>query len=131
MAYLTYDQYKKMNFSKVPEKKFDEFERYAEIFFDQITMDYYQLHDIEEDTDLFRVTQFRKAMALEIEYLHSTGTTSLAEAINTSPAALSVGRMSLTMQNSGSGSVGKTMISIEAYRTLFRTGLLYRGDGGL
>ncbi|EGP5600633.1 hypothetical protein [Enterococcus faecium] len=131
MFYLMYEEYQKMGFSKLSAKRFEELERFAEFFLDQITMNYYQFHDIGKDTNTFRVNQFKKAMALETEYLETVGGTSLIEIVNNTPASVSVGRMSLSMQNSGTGSVGKTMVSIEAYRALFRTGLLYRGVGGI
>ncbi|MCW2281416.1 head-tail connector protein [Lactococcus lactis] len=131
MPYLDYKQYTDMNFSKVPKDKFDELEKYAEIYLDQITMDYYQLHDIENDTDLYRVSHFRKAVALVVDYLHSADATTFSELNRNSPNTVSVGRMNLSFQNTNTGTIGKTMIPIEAYRILFRTGLLYRGEDGL
>ena len=116
-----------MGSTKVSEEKFKELEPYAANFLDQITMDHYQLNDLSDDSDAYRVRKFKKAMALEVEYLSTAGATSLSEALMSSPTSVSVGPMRLETQNSGSATVGRTMVSLEAYRALTRTGLLYRG----
>ncbi|BAK21841.1 hypothetical protein MPTP_1412 [Melissococcus plutonius ATCC 35311] len=67
-------------------------------------------------------------MAVQCDYLHLAGV-SIQEAISQAPTSISIGGTHLELPNSVSSTVGSTMVCVEAYRLLSRTGLLYRGVG--
>lgn len=127
--YLTYEEYKEQGFSKVDREAFNELELYAERHINLVTRDYYMLHSLAEDTWQYRVTKFKLAMAIQVDYLNSlNGKVTLSDLLNDSPKSVSVGRMRIETNNASKATtVGKTMFCTEAYTELTYTGLLYKG----
>lgn len=70
MSYLTYEEYEKLGFSKIPDQKtFDELEPYAERQINRLTADFYLKNDLIQDSNEYRVQKFKLAMAIQVEYL--------------------------------------------------------------
>lgn len=125
--YLTYDEYVELGFDKATD--FIKLEAYAERHLNTVTQDYYMLHSLDDDTFMYRVKKFKLAMAIQIDYLQTLGDNiTLSEMYNDSPTSVSIGRMRLETNNANKATtVGKTMVSAEAYSELAFTGLLYKG----
>lgn len=124
--YLTFDEYKSLGFSKIEdEQEFASVEHASEVLVDDVTNQYYIIHDMESDPDAVRVKFFKKAMALQCEYLHDTGATSLYELRQANVKSISIGRTSLSTDGiSGSNTKGVYTLSMDL---LALAGLLYRG----
>lgn len=58
---------------------FDKLEVAAESMINPLTGMYYELHSIDEDTDTNRVNWFKKALALQIQYMSDIGASSTYE----------------------------------------------------
>lgn len=58
---------------------FDTLEKAAENMINPLTGMYYERNSIDEDTDTNRVNWFKKALALQIEYMDDIGATSTYE----------------------------------------------------
>lgn len=126
--YLTFQEYKDLGGSNVTEEKtFSELEPYAERHLNTVTSDYYIKNFIETDSFSYRVEKFKLAMVIQIDFLQSIGVTSLENFLNLSTSNITVGRMHIETTGINSATVGKSMVSIEAYKELATTGLLYRG----
>lgn len=126
--YLTFQEYKDLGGSNVTEEKtFSELEPYAERHLNTVTSDYYIKNFIETDSFSYRVKKFKLAMVIQIDFLQSIGVTSLENFLNLSTSNITVGRMHIETMGINSATVGKSMVSIEAYKELAATGLLYRG----
>lgn len=127
--YLTYDEYRKMGFSKAEESKFENLELHAQRHINLVTRDYYMLHSLQEDTWQYRVHKFKLAMAIQVDYLETLdGNLTLSESLDNSPQSVSVGRMRIeSNQARKAATIGRTMFSTEAYTELLYTGLLYKG----
>lgn len=126
MAYLTYDEYKKFGYQEVTEEEFKRLVVRASDFIDIRTRNFYRFHDLETDIE-FRATQFKKAIALQIEYMSTIGAVSTA-AIN-NPTSWSLDGVSVSNGNSRLADDGTaiSIISEDAMEVLSETGLLYRG----
>lgn len=124
--YLTFDEYKSLGFSKIEdEQEFASVEHASEVLVDDVTNQYYIIHDMKSDPDTVRVKFFKKAMALQCEYLHDTGATSLYELRQANVKSISIGRTSLSTDGiSGSNTKGVYTLSMDL---LALAGLLYRG----
>lgn len=129
MSYLTYEEYEKLGFSKIPDQKtFDELEPYAERQINRLTADFYLKNDLIQDSNEYRVQKFKLAMAIQVEYLFlNGGKTTLQEMLSGAPTSVSIGRMRIEGASVSSATYGRTMVSSEAYAELIYTGLLYRG----
>ncbi|EME7185793.1 hypothetical protein OSF85_000540 [Enterococcus faecium] len=129
MGYLTYEEYEKLGFSKIPDQKtFDELEPYAERQINRLTADFYLKNDLIQDSNEYRVQKFKLAMAIQVEYLFlNGGKTTLQEMLSGTPTSVSIGRMRIEGASVDSATYGRTMVSSEAYAELIYTGLLYRG----
>ncbi|AYW50177.1 hypothetical protein C7H83_06745 [Tetragenococcus halophilus] len=128
--YLTYDEYTDLGFSKVSkEGEFEKLEKYAERHLNLVTQDYYMLHSLKDDTNNYRVTKFKLAMAIQVDYLETLGgNVTLSEMLSDSPSSVSIGRTRIENKSAGMiATVGRTMCSAEAYAELTYTGLLYKG----
>lgn len=137
MSYLDLNEYKEFPLADVSEEEFSKLESKASVLLDELTNFYYQINDLATDTDNFRVKQFKRAMALEIDYLKTVGKSSTAELAN-NPMAVSetqsIGRTSVsksygTGNNSISGRSTSNLIAGEVFLILRPTGLLYKGVG--
>jgi len=129
MAYLTYAEYIEFGCADFPANEFEKLIAKASGYIDSQTRDFYQLNDLEEDI-AFRRNKFKKAVALQVEYMYLSGATSSYEA-NT-PQTWSIGRTSVSeaSRNSNAGrNEAPSIISEDAILALSGTGLLYRGLG--
>ncbi len=125
MPYLTYAEYKDFGFSEIDETEFNRLIKKAGDAVDGISRFFYQFNDIEDDVE-FRRTQFKKAVAAQVEYFHDIGATSSHEINN--PLSVQIGR---TQVSTGANNQKKlnSIISDDSVRYLRGTGLLYRGLG--
>lgn len=126
MAYLTYDEYKKFGYQEVTEEEFKRLVVRASDFIDIRTRNFYRFHDLETDIE-FRATQFKKAIALQIEYMATIGAVSTADINN--PTSWSLDGVSVSNGNSRLADDGTaiSIISEDALEVLSETGMLYRG----
>lgn len=126
MAYLTYDEYKKFGYQDVTEEDFKRLVVRASDFIDIRTRNFYRFHDLETDIE-FRATQFKKAIALQIEYMTTIGAVSTADINN--PTSWSLDGVSVSNGNSRLTDDGTSIsiVSEDAMEILSETGLLYRG----
>lgn len=131
MAYLTYDEFQALPFGKAVELQQSEFDRYewfAEQAINQVTRFYYELNLLEDDADEFRVSHFKRAVALQV-IKQADDETLTADEADSDPQSFTMGRTSI---NYGAGSASKaddlkSDVSKDAIRQLIPTGLLYRG----
>lgn len=126
MAYLTYDEYKKFGYQEVTEEEFKRLVVRASDFIDIRTRNFYRFHDLETDIE-FRATQFKKAIALQIEYMATIGAVSTADINN--PTSWSLDGISVSNGNSRLTDDGTSIsiVSEDSMEILSETGLLYRG----
>lgn len=126
MAYLTHDEYKKFGYQEVTEEEFKRLVVRASDFIDIRTRNYYRFHDLETDIE-FRATQFKKAIALQIEYMATIGAVSTADINN--PTSWSLDGVSVSNGNSRLTDDGTSIsiVSEDSMEILSETGLLYRG----
>ena len=128
MAYLTYEEYTSFGYEDIDTTEFKDLVEKAGDFMDLQTRNFYQINPIEEDPSDFRRTKFKKAVALQIDYMHQVGTTTASEM--SSPQSWSVDGMSVSVGGSGGdGNASASIISEDAIWALSGTGLLYRGLG--
>lgn len=129
--YLTFEDYQKLNASDTAITS-DLFAKYigkASLVIDEITRDYYQLHDLTTDENTYRAGKFREAVGLEINHLNELGTSSSYEA-GQEPSSVSMGRTSINYGNQTQGINGaplRALYSDEAVSVLAGSGLLYKG----
>lgn len=125
MAYLTFQEYKKFGYQEVTEDEFNKLVVRASDVIDIRTRNFYRFHELETDIE-FRKSQFKKAIAYQIERMAILGAVSTAEI--DSPANWSLDGVSVTNGSSGaSGDNATSIVSDEALELLSMTGLLYRG----
>lgn len=126
MAYLTHDEYKKFGYQDVTEEDFKRLVVRASDFIDVRTRNFYRFHDLETDIE-FRATQFKKAIALQIEYMATIGAVSTADINN--PTSWSLDGVSVSNGNSRLTDDGTSIsiVSEDSMEILSETGLLYRG----
>lgn len=125
MAYLTFTEYQSFGYQEVTEEEFNRLVVRASDILDIRTRNFYRLHDLETDVE-FRATQFKKAIALQIEYMAVLGAVSTVEI--DSPTNWSLDGISVTAGNTGaSADIGNNIASQDALEVLTMTGLLYRG----
>jgi hypothetical protein len=128
MAYLTYEEYTSFGYEDVDATEFSKLVEKAGDFMDLQTRNFYQINPIDEDPSAFRRTKFKKAVALQIDYMHQVGATTASEM--SSPQSWSVDGMSVSTGGSGGNSGSSaSIISEDAIWALSGTGLLYRGLG--
>lgn len=128
MAYLTYEEYTSFGYEDIDTTEFKDLVEKAGDFMDLQTRNFYQINPIDEDPSNFRRTKFKKAVALQIDYMHQVGATTASEM--SSPQSWSVDGMSVSAGGSGGDSGSSaSIISEDAIWALSGTGLLYRGLG--
>ena len=127
MAYLTYTEYEALGLSNLTPSEFNDLISKASFVLDSQTRDFYQFADLESDMP-YRKQKFKTAVALQVEYMHQTSSTSTYEA-NT-PQSWSVGRTSVSessrYSNTGSNET-PTIVCDDAILALSGSGLLFRG----
>lgn len=128
MAYLTYEEYTSFGYEDVDAAEFSKLVEKAGDFMDLQTRSFYQINPIDEDPSNFRRMKFKKAVALQIDYMHQVGATTASEM--STPQSWSVDGMSVSTGGSGGdGNTSASIISEDAIWSLSGTGLLYRGLG--
>lgn len=128
MAYLSYEEYTSFGYEDIDTTEFKDLVEKASDFMDLQTRNFYQINPIDEDPSDFRRTKFKKAVALQIDYMHQVGATTASEM--SSPQSWSVDGMSVSTGSSGAdGNSSASIISEDAIWALSGTGLLYRGLG--
>ncbi|OFI48821.1 hypothetical protein BG261_05375 [Floricoccus tropicus] len=127
MSYLTHEEYKEFGYSDIDDSEFSKLITKASDFLDIQTRNYYINHSLKDDIE-FRKLKFKKAIALQIEYMYQSGASSSYD-INT-PQSWTIGRTSVS-ESSRYSSNGKnetpSIVSEDAISMLSGTGLLYRG----
>lgn len=125
MALLNKDEFQKLT-GIVPDADFDKLEKAAEIMINPLTGMYYELHSIDEDTDINRVNWFKKALALQIQYMSDIGASSTYEMAQKDVKSVSIDGTSVSTSTSPTDSATNGVYNL-ALEYLFYTGLLYRG----
>lgn len=105
---------------------FDTLEKAAENMINPLTEMYYERNSIDEDTDTNRVNWFKKALALQIEYMDDIGATSTYEMAQKDVKSISIDGTSISTGTSPTDSATNGVYNL-ALEYLFYTGLLYRG----
>lgn len=105
---------------------FDKLEVAAESMINPLTGMYYELHSIDEDTDTNRVNWFKKALALQIQYMSDIGASSTYEMAQKDIKSVSIDGTSVSTGTSPTDSATNGVYNL-ALEYLFYTGLLYRG----
>lgn len=129
MPYLTIAEYKEFTGKNIEETKFTELLPKASDVLDHVTSHFYARVDIDNDIYLWRVKQFKKALASQIEYFDELGATTF-ETINNSPQSFTAGRTSVSNAsrfNPSGANESKSLIAEEVHMYLEGTGLLYGG----
>lgn len=130
MAYLTFDEYASYGFSTID--NFESIEANAESQFDAITQSYYVKNSIADDTDTDRVAIFKKALALQCDFVAKTGITSPTDLVDKAVKSISIGRTSITRSQDYTAVVDSSSgICYSALNLLGQTGLLFRGVGAI
>lgn len=129
--YLTFEDYQKLNSydTTITSDLFAKYIGKASLVIDEITRDYYQLHDLTTDKNTYQANKFREAVGLEINHLNELGTSSSYEA-GQEPSSVSMGRTSINYGNQTqdiNGAPLSALYSDEAISVLAGSGLLYRG----
>ena len=112
--------------SKSTNADFDTLEKAAENMINPLTRMYYERNSIDEDTDTNRVNWFKKALALQIEYMDDIGATSTYEMAQKDVKSVSIDGTSVSTGTSPTDSATNGVYNL-ALEYLFYTGLLYRG----
>lgn len=123
------DYIRAMHVISVPDD-FDELSVLAGMYLDDITSNYYQLHNIEDDQFTLRVTRFKRAVMLQIKYMAETGIKSSAQykAAQAQTVSQSIGSTTISKTlGDAAANVSGTIVCDDALRSLSGTGLLYRG----
>lgn len=137
MAYLSFSDYKSYSLADISKDEYPPLELKASVLLDSITNSFYQQDDLDTDDDMFRKSQFKRALALQIDFMVETKCTSTADLVN-NPRAVSetqsIGRTSISKNynagdNSNDGRSIYSLISDEVLNILRPTGLLYKGVG--
>lgn len=125
MALLNKDEFQKLT-GIVPDADFDKLEKAAESMINPLTGMYYELHSIGEDTDINRVNWFKRALALQIQYMSDIGASSTYEMAQKDIKSVSIDGTSVSTGTSPTDSATNGVYNL-ALEYLFYTGLLYRG----
>ena len=125
MALLNKNEFQKLT-GIVPDADFDKLEKAAESMINPLTGMYYELHSIDEDTDINRVNWFKKALALQIQYMSDIRASSTYEMAQKDIKSVSIDGTSVSTGTSPTDSATNGVYNL-ALEYLFYTGLLYRG----
>ena len=131
MTYLTYNEYVSLGFTEIEGREFSLLVKKASSVLDSVTRYFYKHNDLETDINL-RKSQFKKALAAQIEYFYEVGGTTIYS-VN-EPRSITIGRTSMSQGAKGSTSGNESkanIVSDDVYLYLKGTGLLYCGMGVL
>lgn len=126
--YVTYQEFQELTGNReLPESDFNKYVKKANLLLDNLTVYFYQYHNIDDDI-AFRANQFKKALCAQITYFSTIGVMT-SEELNNSPQSVSIGRTTVNYGGSSneSQSSGKSIIANDVFTLLEGTGLLYRG----
>ena len=128
MSYITYSEFSDISHTNLNEDDFNKYLSKAEVVLNNVTQNFYQFNNIENDEVLFRQNAFKKALIAQIEFFEAFKSTAFHD-LSDIPQSFSVGRTSIT--NADGRTKGKsestTIVSDDVYLYLEGTGLLYRG----
>ena len=126
MPYLTYEEYIDLGFPEIDEQEFNRLLSKASDVVDSVTRSFYKFNDMDSDVP-FRREQFKKAVAVQIQYFHDMGGTSSHEL--SEPGTVTIGRTTVATGSrySSQGEQKTSLISDDVFMYLRYTGLLYRG----
>lgn len=128
MPYLTYDEYRSFGFAEMEESEFNRLLPKASDVLDSVTRSFYKFNSLEDDKSEWRRTQFKKAVAAQIEYFHEIGATNSHGMEQ--PQSVTIGRTSMSFgSNSSNSSSQNALICKDVFFYLKDTGLLYCGLG--
>lgn len=125
MSLISKDEFQELT-GVVPNADFDKLEKAAESMINPLTGMYYERHAIDEDTDTNRVNWFKKALALQIQYMSDIGASSTYEMAQKDVKSVSIDGTSVSTGTSPTDSATNGVYNL-ALEYLFYTGLLYRG----
>lgn len=125
MAYLTFNEYSSFS-TTVTQEQFSALEQQAEYAIDDATHDYYQLNSLVDDVNEWRVRDFKRAVAEQVDYFAYVGSTKSYEQESEDFKSVRVGRLELT-PNSSVAATTKLGLCRESYQLLGKHGLLFRG----
>ncbi|MCL1948595.1 MAG: hypothetical protein FWF59_02535 [Turicibacter sp.] len=130
-AYLSFREYEGFGFQSMDELDFKQLLPRAVEVLDFVTQHFYQFTPLETDVE-FRKRQFKKAVAVQIQYFHELGQVTTA-GMNAAPQSVKIGRTQISLDSAFS-SVGMNkrhgLVCPDVYVYLQATGLLSRGVGG-
>lgn len=128
MIYLTYAEYKDLQFPDITETEFDKLLPKASAILDNVTNQFFQRIDITKYNS-WTVGKFQQALCSQIEYFNELGATTF-EKINSSPQSFTAGRTSVSKSSrysNGGVSESKSLVAEDVFVYLQGTGLLYSG----
>ena len=132
MDFMTYT---KLGFATLTEEQFNGQYNDAKLLIDNLTNDYYVMHDVSDDLSsdvpfiVYRATQYQKAIAYQCEFAVASGASTIYEQKAGDLKTVSVGRTSLSIDGNSisDATYGNTGVVTTAVDLLARIGLLYRG----
>lgn len=132
---MDYAEYTKLGFDKLQQSEFDAQRNDAKLLIDNLTNDYYVMHDVSDDLSsdvpflVYRATQYQKAIAYQCEFAVASGASTIYEQKAGNLKSVSVGRTSLSTDGNSisDATYGNTGVVTTAVDLLIRTGLLYKG----
>lgn len=130
MPYLTYEEFKDLTEKEIDEPTFKKLLPKAAAIIDNVTNQFYQAKNIDED-NIWRANKFKHALCAQIEYFHVLGATTFEE-INNTPQTFQAGRTSVSnasRYNPSGANESKPLIAEDVYIYLEGTGLLYSAVG--
>lgn len=132
---MDFATYTKLGFTTLTEEQFKSQYNDAKLLIDNLTNDYYVMHDVSDDLSsdvpflVYRATQYQKAIADQCEFAVASGASTIYEQKAGNLKSVSVGRTSLSTDGNSisDATYGNTSVVTTAVDLLVRTGLLYRG----
>lgn len=132
---MDFATYTKLGFTTLTEEQFKGQYNDAKLLIDNLTNDYYVMHDVSDDLSsdvpflVYRATQYQKAIAYQCEFAVASGASTIYEQKAGDLKTVSVGRTSLSMDGNSisDATYGNTGVVATAVDLLIRTGLLYKG----
>jgi len=137
VAYLTFDEYKDLGFSRITdEATYSQHEVAAETQLDITTQFFYNVdlaaHSLVDDLtgeqwQVFRAKQFKRAVALQCEYFDELGADTPVGIANSDLSSVEIGRTHLQKNaNVSSTNYGKTGLATGVAAILAQIGLMQR-----
>lgn len=132
---MDFATYTRLGFTTLTEEQFKDQYNDAKLLIDNLTNDYYVMHDVSDDLSsevpflVYRATQYQKAIAYQCEFAVASGASTIYEQKADNLKTVSVGRTSLSTDGNSisDATYGNTGVVTTAVDLLARTGLLYRG----